>query len=160
MEHAPHFSHPREVADVAAMVAKTSRPVIVSGGGVLYSGAEDALAAFAERHNIPFVETQAGKGALAAAHPLNFGSPGVTGSDCANELCTAADLVIGVGTRFQDFTTGSWSLFRNAERRLVSINLHPYDAQKHLAVPLVSDAKVGLERLTQALGNLRFDAAQ
>ena len=125
---------------------------------MLYSEAEDVLAAFAERHNIPFVETQAGKGALAATHPLNFGSPGVTGSDCANELCMAADLVIGVGTRFQDFTTGSWSLFRNAERRLVSINLHPYDARKHLAVPLVCDARVALERLSKALGDLRFDA--
>ena len=149
---------PREVADVAGMVASASRPVIVAGGGVLYAGAEDRLVAFAERHNIPFVETQAGKGGLAADHPLNFGSPGVTGSDCANELCTAADLVIGVGTRFQDFTTGSWSLFQNAGRRLVSINLHPYDARKRLAVPLVSDAGAALERLSEALGDLRFDA--
>jgi 3D-(3,5/4)-trihydroxycyclohexane-1,2-dione acylhydrolase (decyclizing) len=149
---------PREVAEVAAMIAKASRPVIIAGGGVLYSEAGDVLSAFAERHNIPFVETQAGKGALAATHTLNFGSPGVTGSDCANELCMAADLVIGVGTRFQDFTTGSWSLFRNAGRRLVSINLHPYDARKHLAVPLVCDARVALERLSKALGDLRFDA--
>ncbi|TNC46704.1 3D-(3,5/4)-trihydroxycyclohexane-1,2-dione acylhydrolase (decyclizing) [Rubellimicrobium rubrum] len=148
---------PREVADVADMIARASRPVLISGGGVLYSGAENALAAFAERHNVPFVETQAGKGGLAASHPLNFGSPGVTGSDCANEICMAADLVIGVGTRFQDFTTGSWSLFRNAERRLVSINLHPYDAAKHLAMPLVADARVALERLSDALSDLRFD---
>ncbi|KAB0675510.1 3D-(3,5/4)-trihydroxycyclohexane-1,2-dione acylhydrolase (decyclizing) [Aureimonas leprariae] len=148
----------REIADVAEMIAQASRPVIVTGGGVLYSGAEDVLAAFVERHNIPFVETQAGKGGLAATHPLNFGSPGVTGSDCGNELCMAADLVIGVGTRFQDFTTGSWSLFRNAGRKLVSINLHPYDAGKHLAVPLVADARVALERLSEALGDLRFDA--
>ncbi|WP_182084422.1 3D-(3,5/4)-trihydroxycyclohexane-1,2-dione acylhydrolase (decyclizing) [Aureimonas sp. ME7] len=148
----------REVADVAALIAQASRPVIVSGGGVLYSQAEDALANFVERHNIPFVETQSGKGGLAADHSLNFGSPGVTGSDCANEICRAADLVIGVGTRFQDFTTGSWSLFQNAGRRLVSVNLHPYDASKHLAVPLVSDARVALEKLSDALGDLRFDA--
>ena len=87
------------------MIAKASRPVIISGGGVLYSEAEDMLAAFVERHNFPFVETQAGKGASPPSIPLNFGSPGVTGSDRANELCMAADLRIGVGTRFQDFTT-------------------------------------------------------
>src|SRR5262249_1474899 len=123
---------PREVAEVAALIAQASKPVVISGGGALYSQAEDRLAAFVERHNIPFVETQAGKGGLPARHPLNFGSPGVTGSGCANELCREADLIIGVGTRFQDFTTGSWTLFQNAGRRLVSINLHPYDAQKHL----------------------------
>ena len=148
----------REVSDVAAMIAQSSRPVIVAGGGVLYARAEDQLAGFAERHNIPFVETQAGKGGLAATHPLNFGSPGVTGSGCANDLCREADLVIGVGTRFQDFTTGSWTLFENASRRIISINLHPYDAQKHLAVPLVADARVALDRLSEALGDLRFDA--
>jgi len=149
---------PRELAEVAAMISQASRPVIVAGGGVLYAQAEDRLAAFAERHNIPFVETQAGKGGLAASHPLNFGSPGVTGSACANELCKDADLVIGIGTRFQDFTTGSWSLFERAGRRIVSVNLHPYDAQKHLAVPLVADAQVALDRLSEALGDLRFDA--
>ena len=149
---------PREVADVAEMIARSSRPIILSGGGVLYSEAEDTLAAFAERHNIPFVETQAGKGGLTANHPLNYGSPGVTGSDCANQLCMAADLVIGVGTRFQDFTTGSWSLFQNAARQLVSINLNPHDAYKHLAVPLVADARVALEQLSKALGERRFDA--
>jgi 3D-(3,5/4)-trihydroxycyclohexane-1,2-dione acylhydrolase (decyclizing) len=150
---------PREVADVAALLAQAARPVIVAGGGVLYAGAEDALAAFAERHDIPVVETQAGKGALAWDHPLNYGSPGVTGSDCANEICAAADLVIGVGTRFQDFTTGSWALFRNAGRRLVSINLAPYDAGKRMATPLVADARAALERLSAALGDLRFEGA-
>ncbi|WAP66758.1 3D-(3,5/4)-trihydroxycyclohexane-1,2-dione acylhydrolase (decyclizing) [Jiella pelagia] len=149
---------PREVADVADLIAKASKPVIVAGGGVLYSQAEEQLIAFAEKHNIPVVETQAGKGALSFDHPLNFGSPGVTGSGCGNEHCEAADLVIGVGTRFQDFTTGSWTLFGNPERKLVSINLHPYDAQKHLATPLVSDARVALERLSRALGDLRFEA--
>ena len=149
---------PREIEDVAALIRGAKRPVIVSGGGVLYSGAEDALAGFAEALNIPFVETQAGKGGLAAAHPLNFGSPGVTGSACGNEICAEADLVIGVGTRFQDFTTASWTAFRNPERKLVSINLHPYDAAKHMAVPLVADARVALERLGAALEGVRFDA--
>lgn len=144
---------PREVEDVAEMIRTASAPVIVSGGGVLYSGAEDTLAAFAARHNIPFVETQAGKGGNAWENAFNFGSSGVTGSDCANRLCAKADLVIGVGTRFQDFTTGSWSLFKNELRRLVSINLHGYDATKHGAAPVVGDARVTLEKLSKALGD-------
>ena len=104
---------PREVADVVAAIRSAKNPVIVAGGGVLYSGAEDLLADFAAKRNIPFVETQAGKGGQSWEHAMNFGSPGVTGSACGNAACEAADLVIGVGTRFQDFTTGSWSLFRN-----------------------------------------------
>lgn len=146
---------PRDVADLAAAIRGARNPVIISGGGVVYSRAEAALAAFAEVHNIPFVETQAGKGANGWDHPLNFGSPGVTGSECANALCADADLVIGVGTRFQDFTTGSWALFRNPSRRLASINLTGYDAMKHGALPCVGDAKVTLERLTAALGPFR-----
>lgn len=152
---------PREVENVAALIRAARKPVIISGGGVLYSGAEDILAAFAERHNIPFVETQAGKGANAWDNQFNFGSPGVTGSDCANLHCAEADLVIGVGTRFQDFTTGSWALFRNADRKLASINLHGYDAAKHGATPVVGDAKVTLEMLSALLGDHKapaFDA--
>ncbi len=153
---------PREVAEVAALIRRASAPVIVSGGGVIYSGAEDALARFADTHNIPFVETQAGKGANGWDDPRNFGSPGVTGSDCANELCARADLVIGVGTRFQDFTTASWTAFANPECRLVSINLHGYDATKHGAVALVGDARVVLSKLSDVLGSHAapaFDAA-
>jgi 3D-(3,5/4)-trihydroxycyclohexane-1,2-dione acylhydrolase (decyclizing) len=151
----------REVEDVATMIQAAKNPVIISGGGVLYSGAEDALAAFAERHNIPFVETQAGKGANVWENVFNFGSPGVTGSECANRLCEKTDLVIGVGTRFQDFTTGSWALFKNDERKLISINLHGYDATKHGATPLVGDAKVSLEKLSALLNDHKapaFDA--
>lgn len=144
---------PREVEEVAAMIRAAERPVIISGGGVLYSDAEDTLAAFAERHNIPFVETQAGKGANSWDNAFNFGSPGVTGSECANRLCAKADLVIGVGTRFQDFTTGSWALFRNEQRKLISINLHGYDASKHGAAPVVGDARVTLEKLSRLLGD-------
>ncbi|PSH70081.1 3D-(3,5/4)-trihydroxycyclohexane-1,2-dione acylhydrolase (decyclizing) [Phyllobacterium brassicacearum] len=149
---------PRDVADLAEAIRGARKPVIISGGGVIYSRAEAKLAAFAELHNIPFVETQAGKGANGWDHPLNFGSPGVTGSECANALCADADLIIGVGTRFQDFTTGSWALFRNPSRRLASINLAGYDAMKHDALPCVGDAKVTLERLTAALGPFRFAA--
>ncbi|SCB36361.1 3D-(3,5/4)-trihydroxycyclohexane-1,2-dione acylhydrolase (decyclizing) [Rhizobium hainanense] len=152
---------PREVEDVAAMIRAARRPVIISGGGVIYSDAETTLAAFAERHNIPFVETQAGKGANPWDDAFNFGSPGVTGSECANRLCAYADLVIGVGTRFQDFTTGSWALFRNGARKLISINLHGYDATKRGATPVVGDARVTLEKLSTLLGDHRappFDA--
>ena len=122
---------PVEVAEVVAAIQAAKAPVIVAGGGVLYSGAEDLLADFAARRNIPIVETQAGKGATSWEHPMNFGSPGTTGSACGNAACEAADLVIGVGTRFQDFTTGSWTVFANPDRKLVSINVHGYDALKH-----------------------------
>jgi len=149
---------PREIKRVVELVLKAKNPVIVSGGGVLYSGAEDALANFATKHNIPFVETQAGKGGNNFEHQQNFGSPGVTGSQCANDLCEAADLVIGVGTRFQDFTTGSWTLFKNPTRKLISINLHPYDAQKHGSIGVVGDAKVCIEKIDVALGDHRFSA--
>ncbi|MGO6687817.1 3D-(3,5/4)-trihydroxycyclohexane-1,2-dione acylhydrolase (decyclizing) [Rhizobium leguminosarum] len=145
----------REVADLADAIRAARRPVIISGGGVIYSEAEAELAAFAEKHHIPFVETQAGKGANSWEHPLNFGSPGVTGSASANALCAEADLVIGIGTRFQDFTTGSWALFRNPSRRLASINLAGYDATKHSALPCVGDAKVTLARLSAALDAYR-----
>jgi len=148
---------PEEIAAAAAAIRAARRPVILSGGGVIYAGAEARLRDFAETHGIAFAETQAGKGANDAAHPLNFGSPGVTGSDCANELCAAADLIIGVGTRFQDFTTGSWTGFANPERRLMSINIHGYDAAKHGALPVTGDAATVLPALSAALGELRFD---
>jgi 3D-(3,5/4)-trihydroxycyclohexane-1,2-dione acylhydrolase (decyclizing) len=147
---------PREVADVVAMMKAAEKPVIVSGGGVLYSEAEGDLLDFAKKHNIPVVETQAGKGAIDWQEPLNFGSPGVTGSQVANEVAAEAALVIGVGTRFQDFTTGSWTVFANPERKLVSINLHPYDALKHNAVGLVSDAKIALREIDRGLGDTAY----
>ncbi|MQB46125.1 3D-(3,5/4)-trihydroxycyclohexane-1,2-dione acylhydrolase (decyclizing) [Rhizobium sp. ICMP 5592] len=150
----------RELARVVELIRAAKTPVIVCGGGVIYSEAEQTLADFAIRHGIPVVETQAGKSALAQSHPMNFGAAGVDGSAAANTLCGAADLVIGVGTRFQDFTTGSWTLFRTPGRRLISINVQPYDADKHGAIGLVSDAKTALEKLTVALGDYKatFDA--
>jgi 3D-(3,5/4)-trihydroxycyclohexane-1,2-dione acylhydrolase (decyclizing) len=150
---------PADVAEVVEGLRAAKAPVIVSGGGVLYSGAEELLADFAARRNIPILETQAGKGATSWEHPMNFGSPGVTGSACGNEACAAADLVIGVGTRFQDFTTGSWTVFANPHRRLVSINVHGYDALKHGAIGVVGDAKVTLGKIDAALGETRFAAA-
>lgn len=144
------------VAITALKAAKA--PVIVAGGGVIYSQAEERLAAFATAHNIPVVETQGGKSALAHDHALNFGPVGVTGASSANIVCEKADLVIGLGTRFQDFTTGSWSLFKNPARRILSINVQPFDAAKHNALSLVADARVALDALAAALATQRFAA--
>ncbi len=146
-----------ELADVAAAIRSARNPLIVAGGGVHYSGACEALATIAETHNIPVVETQAGKSALPWDHRLNFGPVGVTGSSSANALAEQADLVLGVGTRFQDFTTGSWSLFGQPGRRLVSLNVQAYDGFKHNALPLVCDARIGLEQLSTALAGYRAD---
>lgn len=147
-----------ELAVAAAAIKCAKSPLIIAGGGVHYSGATDALLAFAEKHQIPVSETQAGKSAMPWDHPLNLGSVGVTGSSAANTLAKNADLVIGIGTRFQDFTTGSWALFQNASRRILSLNVAPYDSAKHNAVSLVCDARIGLEELSKALGNHRAAA--
>ncbi len=117
-----------------------------------YAGACDALRAFAETHRIPVGETQAGKSALPWDHPLNLGSIGVTGSSAANAVAAEADLVIALGTRLQDFTTGSWALFRNPDRRILAINVAPQDSHKHAALPLIADAKVTLEQISERLG--------
>jgi 3D-(3,5/4)-trihydroxycyclohexane-1,2-dione acylhydrolase (decyclizing) len=141
----------QELNRVIEKIRAAKRPVIVAGGGVHYSDACADLQRFAETHNIPVVETQAGKSALAWDHPLNLGPIGVTGGTPANTACGEADLVLGVGTRFQDFTTGSWSLFRNPQKTLVSLNVNAYDAVKHGALPLQSDALTGLTDLAQGL---------
>ena len=141
-----------ELAAVVSALSTAKRPVIVAGGGVIYSGAEARLLAFARSRNIPLCETQAGKGAIDWEEALNLGSPGVTGGDAANRALGEADLILGVGTRFQDFTTGSWTVFTHPERQLVSINVTGYDAAKHGALPLVSDAMVALDRIDAALG--------
>ncbi|WGT49642.1 3D-(3,5/4)-trihydroxycyclohexane-1,2-dione acylhydrolase (decyclizing) [Thioclava nitratireducens] len=146
-----------ELARVAEMVKAAKNPVIIAGGGVVYSQAEDALAEFASKHRIPVAETQAGKSSLAQSHPMSFGASGVDGSAAANAALQNADLVIGVGTRFQDFTTGSRTLFGEGAK-LVSINIHGYDAAKHGAESLVADAKVALEQLSEALGRHQAEA--
>jgi 3D-(3,5/4)-trihydroxycyclohexane-1,2-dione acylhydrolase (decyclizing) len=151
----------RELDEVAGLIKAAKHPVIVAGGGVIYSQAEQVLAEFATKHGIPVVETQAGKSALAQSHPMSFGASGVDGSAAANTATAGADLVIGVGTRLQDFTTGSRTLFGDTAT-LVSINTHGYDAAKHGAVSLVADAKVALEALSDAIGEYTsagFDAA-
>ncbi len=144
-----------EFATAAAAIRQAERPVLIAGGGVLYSEASDSLAEFAEAHGIPVMETQAGKGALHHDHPLNMGAVGVTGSSAANALAEQADLVIAVGTRLQDFTTGSWALFKDAGVRIVGLNVQPFDAMKHDALPLVGDARAGLDALAAALQGWR-----
>ena len=144
-----------ELNSAATAIQAALKPVIVAGGGVHYSGAHEALRNFAEAHGIPVIETQAGKSALPWDHPLNFGPVGVTGADSANAIAAEADLVIGVGTRFQDFTTGSWALFKHPGHKLLSLNVQPYDGSKHGSLPLVADARIGLETLSKAIGSYK-----
>jgi 3D-(3,5/4)-trihydroxycyclohexane-1,2-dione acylhydrolase (decyclizing) len=144
-----------ELADVAARLRGARRPLIVAGGGVLYSGASAALESFVRTTGIPVAETQAGKGALAWDHPQAVGAIGVTGSTAANALAREADLVLAVGTRLQDFTSGSRALFGRDGTQLVQLNVAAFDAAKHGAVPLVADARVGLDALGALLGDWR-----
>ena len=160
---APRLWQPRrppadaDELQAATAVLRTARaPLIVAGGGVLYSEATDALAKFAEAHGIPVVETQAGKGALAHGHALNLGAVGVTGTAAANRAAAAADVVLAVGTRLQDFTTGSRTLFCG---RIIGLNVQHFDADKHDALPLVADARVAIAALDAALGSYRSPGA-
>ncbi|CAM4037344.1 3D-(3,5/4)-trihydroxycyclohexane-1,2-dione acylhydrolase (decyclizing) [Palleronia rufa] len=139
-----------EVADARAALLGAGRPMIIAGGGVQYSRATEELRSFAESHGIPVVETIAGRANLLADHPLNIGPIGVTGSDSANTIAAEADVILAVGTRLQDFTTGSWTAFA-ADARLVTINAARHDAGKHRALPVVGDARRGLEALGRGL---------
>ena len=149
---------PAEVVDAARALAQAERPVIIAGGGVQYSGAVEELTRFAEAHNIPVVETIAGRANLTAEHPLNIGPIGSTGSDSANTVAGQADVVLAVGTRLQDFTTGSWTVF-DKSARLIGLNAARHDAGKHLSLPLVCDARTGLEALGTALDGYRAPEA-
>jgi len=143
----------RQLQRAVAVLREARRPVIVAGGGVLYSGASDALRRFADTHGVPVCETQGGKSALSWDHPLQIGAVGVTGSTAASALARDADAVLAVGTRLQDFTTGSHSMFTQA--RLVSLNVNGFDALKWRATEVVADARVGLDALSQALSGWR-----
>ncbi|EHK58850.1 3D-(3,5/4)-trihydroxycyclohexane-1,2-dione acylhydrolase (decyclizing) [Allomesorhizobium alhagi] len=139
-------------AAVAALKGST-KPVIIAGGGVLYSEATATLKSFAEQHGIPVMETNAGKSSLPHDHPLNMGSVGVTGSSASNLLAEQADVVLAVGSRLQDFTTGSWALFKADGVKIVGLNAQAFDAGKHRALSLVADAKAGLEALEARLND-------
>ena len=144
-----------ELRRAAAALASAERPLIIAGGGVRWSLAEEQLAAFAEAHGIPVVETTAGRTSLPAHHPLNCGPIGVTGCTSANAMAADADAVLAVGTRMQDFTTGSWTVFGDESARIVGLNAARFDATKHMCVPLVADAREGLIELGAALGDYR-----
>jgi 3D-(3,5/4)-trihydroxycyclohexane-1,2-dione acylhydrolase (decyclizing) len=145
-----------ELSGAVRAITAARRPVIIAGGGVLYAGACEALREFADRHGVPVSETQAGKSSLPWDHPLQLGSIGVTGSPASNALASEADLILAIGTRLQDFITGSNSLFTGAQ--LVSLNVNLFDATKARAVPLQADARLGLEALSKALSEWRAEA--
>lgn len=148
---------PVEVQAAAETLARARRPLIIAGGGVQYSGAVAALTAFAEARGIPVVETIAGRANLVWDHPLNIGPIGVTGSDSANAAAEEADVILAVGTRLQDFTTGSWSAFA-ADARIIGLNTARHDAAKHLSQTLVCDARAGIAALDRALSGHRAPA--
>jgi 3D-(3,5/4)-trihydroxycyclohexane-1,2-dione acylhydrolase (decyclizing) len=156
-----HFRRPPPDADelvrAAKLLASAERPLIVAGGGVLYSQAWDALRAFADVHGVPVVESHGGKSSLAWDHPLNLGAIGVDGGPAANEMAREADLVLAVGTRLQDFTTGSHALF--AKAKLLSVNVQRFDAGKWSGAALVSDARLGLTMLSAAAAGWKARAA-
>lgn len=140
-----------ELKRAADALRQARKPVIVAGGGVLFSQASTALRCFAEATGIPVCETQGGKSSLPDDHPLNMGAVGVTGTAAANRLAEQADVVLALGTRLQDFTTGSWALFKNEAKTLIGLNVQPFDAGKHRALPLVADAREGLKEVGNAL---------
>lgn len=152
--HEPQRPRPdrRRLEDAVALLRGARRPLVIAGGGVRYSEAEAVLAALAERRNLPVAETIAGRTVLLHEHPCNLGPIGILGSASANAMAAEADLVVAIGTRLQDFTTGSWTLFR-PETPILAINAARFDATKHRAVPLVGDARACLEELDAALGD-------
>jgi 3D-(3,5/4)-trihydroxycyclohexane-1,2-dione acylhydrolase (decyclizing) len=146
-----------EVAEAAALLKLAKRPMIIAGGGVQYSRAVAELTAFTVAHNIPVVETIAGRANLLQDHPLNIGPIGVTGSDSAKTIAKTADVILAVGTRLQDFTTGSWTAFA-PDARIIGLNVGRHDAMKHLSLPVIGDAKLGLAALNLALAGYKAPA--
>ena len=158
-----HIPKPRpektQLLEAAEVLRAAKKPLLIAGGGVHYALATRRLAAFAKKHGVPVAETVAGRAALVHEHPQNAGPIGVIGSSSANALAFDADVVLAVGTRLQDFTTGSWSVFGNRAMRLVTVNTARWDARKHRALAVVADADAGLQELGGALGNWRAPAA-
>jgi 3D-(3,5/4)-trihydroxycyclohexane-1,2-dione acylhydrolase (decyclizing) len=147
------------LAQTAELVRNAGRPLIVAGGGVIYSEGTGALRRLCEQTGIPVGETQAGKGSLPYDHPSALGAIGVTGTFAANRIAAQADLVLGIGTRWSDFTTASKTAFRNPDVRFVNVNVADFDAHKHAGLPLVGDARATLERLAEVLDGWSVDDA-
>ena len=152
-------AEPRALVEAAALLRGARRPLIVAGGGTIYAGATSALRELVEATGIPVAETQAGKGSLPFDHPRAVGAVGATGTTAANALAREADVVLGIGTRWSDFTTASRSIFAAPDVRFVNLNVAPVDAHKQSAVPLVADARMGLEALREALEGWTADEA-
>jgi 3D-(3,5/4)-trihydroxycyclohexane-1,2-dione acylhydrolase (decyclizing) len=150
---------PEALARAVELIRTAHRPLIVAGGGVIYSEATASLRVLVDATGIPVCETQAGRGALVSEHPLSLGAVGATGTAASNRLAREADLVIGVGTRWSDFTTASKSAFQDPGVRFVNINVAGFDAAKHSGLPIVADARVALEQLGDALAGHRVDGA-
>jgi 3D-(3,5/4)-trihydroxycyclohexane-1,2-dione acylhydrolase (decyclizing) len=147
-----------KLIEAVRLLKSAKRPLIISGGGVRYSGAEDVLGRFAEKHGIPLAETIAGKGAVTHDHPAHVGPMGIVGSTSANALAAEADVILAVGTRLMDFTTGSWTCF-SPDARFISINAARYDATKHRALAVVADARETIEELAEAVQGWTADTA-
>jgi len=148
---------PAVLAEAVRLVRAARRPLVVSGGGTVYSGAAGALRALVDATGIPVAETQAGKGSLPHDHPSSVGAVGATGTTAANALAADADLVLGVGTRYSDFTTASRTVFADPGVRFVNVNVTPFDAAKHAGLAVVADAREALDALRQALAGWHVD---
>jgi len=148
---------PDVLAEAAAMLRGSRRPLIVSGGGTIYAEATDALRELVEATGVPVAETQAGKGSLPYDHPCSVGAIGATGTTAANALAREADVVLGVGTRWTDFTTASRTIFADPDVRFINLNVAPADACKQAGLPLVADARFGLDALREALEDWSAD---
>ena len=146
------------VAQAVAVLKEAQRPIIIAGGGVRYSEAEQAVVKLAQARGIPIVETIAGKGTLTHDHPVHIGPLGIVGSTSANALAGEADVVLAIGTRLQDFTTGSWSCFSH-DAKFVAINTARFDAVKHRSLALIGDARETVTELDAALGDWHVDAS-
>ncbi|RZO88883.1 MAG: 3D-(3,5/4)-trihydroxycyclohexane-1,2-dione acylhydrolase (decyclizing) [alpha proteobacterium HIMB59] len=144
---------PNQVKVAAEKLKNSKQPIIISGGGVLYSEAEEDLSHFAKKHNIPVTATAMGIGCMAKEDPYYIGGIGGLGEKSANNLSKETDLALAIGTKLADFTTGSWANFESDNFQLVSLNAARFDTVKHLATPVVSDAKIGLQQLSEALGD-------
>ena len=146
---------PRQLNEAAEKLKLSKQPIIIAGGGILYSEAEKELSDFAKKHNIPVTPTVMGIGCMTKDDPYYIGAIGCLGEGSSNSLSKDTDLALAIGTKLGDFTTGSWSNFQNEDFKLVSINTARFDVTKHLATPVISDAKIGLLELSKALGDWR-----
>jgi len=147
------YPDPNQISIAADQIKNSKQPIIISGGGVLYSEAEDDLHNFAKKHNIPVTATAMGIGCMTKDDPYYIGGIGGLGERSANNLSKETDLAIAIGTKLADFTTGSWANFENSNFKLVSLNTARHDTSKHLATPVICDAKIGLKQLSEALGS-------